>query len=438
MDNFNTRSLIVFGCVFIALTVGGFLFWAMTAKLSAATIAPGTLVVESQRKKVQHLQGGWVKAIHVREGQHVQVGDVLLELANSKAESDFHRLRLKAMALQAQRLRIQAELEGASTVNWTAFQAAYDAPDVQLERNNILNAQQLQFQQAVMRLSLQENQYQQRKLVLDEQLRGVGFQLKAVTRQLSLVNQEIRMTAKLLDKGFVSKTRMLELQRHQAGVDVQLAELKAEKEVLAGQLQALEQEYAATLFDIEKQLAAELTGLDAQWRDVNQSLKAAKDVRERVTIRSEHTGTVVGLNVHTVGGVVNAGDVIMEIVPDSDDLIVEALVSPEDIDVVHNGLQAKVRLSAYNIRRTPPVKGEVIHVAADRVGGNLANAKGEQQPSGYWVKVRLDQQEIASLDAIKLYPGMPTEVFILLEQQTLWEYFTAPLFNSYYRAFRET
>ncbi|MGF1685447.1 HlyD family type I secretion periplasmic adaptor subunit [Photobacterium japonica] len=435
MDNatFSTRKLIVFGCVFIAITVGGFLFWAMTAKLSAATIAPGTLVVESQRKKVQHLQGGWVKAIHVREGQHVKTGDVLLELANSKAEADFHRLRLKAMALQAQRLRLQAELDDASHVDWRGFQTENASPDVEIARNNILNAQQLQFQQSVMRLSLQESQYQQRKLVLDEQLRGVRFQLKAITRQLSLVNQEIRMTAKLLEKGFVSKTRMLELQRHQAGIEAQAAELKAEQEVLGGQLRSLDQEYEADQFETDKQLATELAALDAQWRDVKQSLKAAKDVRERVTIRSEHTGTIVGLNVHTVGGVINAGDVILEIVPDSDELIVEALVSPQDIDVVYDGLQAKVRLSAYNVRRTPPVTGEVIHVAADRV--NLSNDK---QPTGYWVKVRLNNAEIAKLESIKLYPGMPTEVFILLEQQTLWEYFTAPLFNSYYRAFRES
>ncbi|MGF1702984.1 HlyD family type I secretion periplasmic adaptor subunit [Photobacterium makurazakiensis] len=432
-SRFSTRNIIVFGCFFIVFTVGGFFVWALTAELSSASIAQGTLVVESQRKKVQHLQGGWVKGIYVEEGQHVKTGDVLVELANSKAESDYRRLLLRTASLQAQHNRLDSELNGAKKVDWSVLRAIENENVDSAEVNNIINTQQLQFQQYVLRQDLRNGQFKQRKMLLNEQLRGARFQLKAINRQLDLVTQEITMTSGLLEKGFVSKTRMLELQRHQAGIEAQAAELSADSEVLNGQLNALEQEHKTERVEQEQQLASELAAVEKEWRDVNQSLKAAQDVRARVTIRSEHTGTVVGLNVHSVGGVINAGDVILEIVPDSDELIVEALVKPEDIDVVHDGLEAKVRLSAYNVKRTPPVNGEVIYVAADRL-----QTTSQDKPTGYLVKIRLSADEVAALGNIELYPGMPTEVFILLEKQTLWDYFTAPLFNSTYRAFRES
>ena len=429
-QRFDTRSIILFGCAFLVATVGGFLVWALTAPLDSASIAQGTLVVESQRKKVQHLQGGWVKAIYIQEGQHVKTGDVLLELSNTKAESDYRRLVLRAATLNTRHDRLKAELSKDRQITWT-YQDQHDVEEAELA--NIIDTQQLQFQQSILRRDLAEGQYQQKSMVLEEQLRGASFQLNAINRQLSLVTQEIAMTAGLLEKGYVSKTRMLELQRYQAGIEAQVAELTAQIDVFEGQLRTLEQDHQSQEVEWEQQRAAELATVEREWRDVVQSLNAASDIRSRVTIRSEHTGTVVGLNVHSIGGVINPGDVILEIVPDSDELIVEALVKPEDIDVVHNGLEARVRLSAYNVRRTPPVHGEVIYVAADRL-----QPKSQQQPTGYLVRVKLDKDEVASLSHIELYPGMPTEVFILLEAQTMWDYFTAPLFNSYYRAFRES
>ncbi|MDO6498607.1 HlyD family type I secretion periplasmic adaptor subunit [Photobacterium sanguinicancri] len=432
-SNFDTKRLIVFGCVFVLLTVGVFISWAMTAKLNAASIASGTLVVESQRKKVQHLQGGWVKSIYVSEGQQVEAGDVLLELANSKAESDFRRLILRAVSLQSQHDRLDAELNKTKDVDWSVKRLPILSELDEVELSNIINTQQMQFQQASLRDDLRAGQFEQRKLLLDEQLRGVKFQLRAIRRQLDLLKQEIEMTAGLLKKGFVAKTRMLELQRHQASIEAQIAELDSEKEVLARQLVSLGQDYDTETIEIKQGVTAQLELTDKELRDVKQALTAATDIRSRVTIRSEHSGTVVGMNVHSVGGVVNAGDVMMEIVPNSDELIVEALIKPEDIDVVHQGLEAKVRLSSFNVRRTPPVQGEVIYVAADRL-----MPKKESQQTGYLVKVKLNKADIERLGDVELYPGMPTEVFILLESQTMWEYLSAPLFSSYYRAFRES
>lgn len=428
MTQFNTSRLIVLCSVFILLTVGGFVWWATTAQLSSASIANGSLVVESQRKKIQHLQGGWVKAIYVNEGQHVEKGDLLIELANTKADSDYYRLMLRSISLKATIERLQAELTDNEIVAWSEeYHNEANSADVM----NILNNQTLQFQQFLLRNELRTNQYTQNKEQLTEQIRGSKSQLKSIKRQLQLVNKEISMMKGLVKKGYVSQTKMFEVQRHQASIESQREELQTKINVSTRQLTSLKQDFEAKDIELKQSLSSQSTQLEKEWLDTNQALKTALDVRSRIKVRSEHTGTIVGLNVHSIGGVVNPGDIIMEIVPNNEQLIVQAIVKPEDIDVVRTGQTAKVRLNAYNIRKIPPITGTVIYVAADRL-----NRKDEKE-NGYLVKVQLLQEEITKLSNVELYPGMPTDVLILLEKRTLWDYLTAPLFNSYYKAFRE-
>ncbi|OCH17414.1 MULTISPECIES: HlyD family type I secretion periplasmic adaptor subunit [unclassified Aliivibrio] len=428
MTQFGTTKIIIMCSLFILFTVGGFALWATTAQLSSASIANGSLVVESQRKKIQHLQGGWVKAIHVVEGQHVEKGELLIELANTKADADYYRLMLRSISLKATIERLQAELENNETITWTkTYHEEANSADVM----NILNSQMLQFQQFLLRNELRTNQYNQNKEQLTEQIRGSKSQLTSIKRQLQLVNKEIAMMKGLLKKGYVSQTKMFEIQRHQASVESQREELQTKINVSTRQLTTLKQDFEAKDIELKQSISSQSNQLEKEWLDINQALKTALDIRSRIKVRSEHTGTIVGLNVHSIGGVVNPGDIIMEIVPNNEQLIVQAIVKPEDIDVVRTGQTAKVRLSAYNIRKTPPITGTVIYVAADRL-----NQRGEKE-TGYLVKIQLLQEEITKLSNVELYPGMPTDVLILLEKRTLWDYLTAPLFNSYYKAFRE-
>lgn len=428
MTQFSTTRIITLCSAFILLTIGGFVWWATTAQLSSASIANGSLIVESQRKKIQHLQGGWVKAIHVTEGQHVEKGDLLIELANTKADSDYYRLMLRSISLKATIERLQAELTDNNIVSWTEeYHDEANSADVM----NILNNQTLQFQQFLLRNELRTSQYTQNKEQLTEQIRGSKSQLKSIKRQLQLVSKEIKMMKGLVKKGYVSQTKMFEIQRHQASIESQREELQTKINVSTRQLTSLKQDFEAKDIELKQSLSSQSNQLEKEWLDTNQALKTALDVRSRIKVRSEHTGTIVGLNIHSIGGVVNPGDIIMEIVPNNEQLIVQAIIKPEDIDVVRTGQTAKVRLNAYNVRKTPPITGTVIYVAADRL-----NKKGEKE-SGYLVKVQLLQEEITKLTNVELYPGMPTDVLILLENRTLWDYFTAPLFNSYYKAFRE-
>lgn len=425
---FDTRGLIIAGCLSIVITIGGFLAWSTSMNLSSAAIAPGTIIVESQRKQIQHLDGGWVKAIHVTEGQRVKAGDILLELASGQVDSDFRRLQQRATFLQAQHDRLSAELNGKASLVWSD---ATIQDTESIEYSNIIASQQLQYQQEMLRNALRIEQYSQRKILLEEKGKGTNYQLLAVDNQLDLLDQELEMLSGLLDKGYVSKTRVMALQRNKAEVIAKRAALSSESEVLIRQVVSLKQDFQTESVELKQQYAMQMESISKELRDVLQAFNVAKDARSKVTIRSEHAGTVVGLNVHSVGGVVNAGAVLMEIVPEGDELIVDAVVKSEDIDMVRQGLMAKVRLSAYSIRNTAPVTGEVIYVAADRIPENNAGK------TGYRIKVKLNEGELNALEHIQLYPGMPTEVLILLEDRTLWDYFTAPLFTSYYRAFRE-
>lgn len=433
MEAFSTKRLIIIGSLVMVLTVGGFLTWSMTMALSSASVAQGSLVVESKRKQIQHLQGGWVKQVFVQEGQQVEIGQPLIELSDTKAEADYRRFLYRSYSLLAQQARLMALAEEQKQINWPQ---RLTESDESLIIEALLRSENVQFEQALLRQQLLESQYQQRMSLYQEKIKGNQFQKRAVTTQRDLVQQEVTMTQGLVDKGYVSKTRMLELLRHKARVDAELAEISLTIDVTSQELESLHQSHQNQLLELKREYSSQLKAVNDELRDVQQLITTALDIRERVLIRSEFAGKVVGMNIASIGGVIKPGQILMEIVPDSDELIVEAVVSPKDIDVVRPGLNARVRLTAYSARNTPPVEGEVLHVSADRVvqGGD------EQSTQGYLVKIRFDADAINHLvenHGVELYPGMLTEVLILGEERTLWDYLVSPIVSGVSKAMRE-
>ncbi|MEZ9058661.1 HlyD family type I secretion periplasmic adaptor subunit [Vibrio pelagius] len=432
---FSTRKLITLGSAILLVTVGGFLFWSMTMPLSSASVAHGNLVVESKRKQIQHLQGGWVKEVLVKDGQQVEVGQVLLELSDTKTESDYKRYLYRNFSLVAQKARLEALLNESEELKW---------PDdlINEEQDSlivmpIVNSERVQFEQGLLRKQLIDSLYNQKSTLYKEKIQGNQFQKKAVASQRDLIKQEIDMTKGLVAKGYVSKTRMLELRRHLARIEGELAEINVTIDVTKRELETLEQSYKSQLLDLKRDYAQQLKSVNDEVRDVKQVMNTLEDVRSRIQIRSEFKGRVVGLNISSVGGVVRPGQVLMEIVPDSDELIVEAIVPPRDIDIVRSGQDARIRLTAYSARQVPPVLGEVIHVSADRV---VQGGDADEKDQGYLVKIRFDREDLQSLQAenrIELYPGMLTEVLILVEERTLWDYLIGPLTSGMAKAMRE-
>lgn len=432
---FSTRKLIIVGSAILLVTVGGFLFWSMTMSLSSASVAHGNLVVESKRKQIQHLQGGWVKEVLVKDGQHVEVGQVLLELSDTKSESDYKRYLYRNFSLVAQKARLEALLNESDEPKWP--EALVNEQQDSLIVMPIVNSERVQFEQGLLRKQLIDSLYNQKSTLYKEKIQGNQFQKKAVASQRDLIKQEIDMTKGLVAKGYVSKTRMLELRRHLARIEGELAEINVTIDVTKRELETLEQSYKSQLLDLKRDYAQQLKSVNDELRDVKQVMNTLEDVRSRIQIRSEFKGRVVGLNISSVGGVVRPGQVLMEIVPDSDELIVEAIVPPRDIDIVRSGQDARIRLTAYSARQVPPVLGEVIHVSADRV---VKGGDADEKDQGYLVKIRFDRDDLQSLQAenqIELYPGMLTEVLILVEERTLWDYLIGPLTSGMAKAMRE-
>ncbi len=434
--SFNTNRLIVAGTLILVVTIGGFGFWSLTMPLSSASVAQGNLVVESKRKQIQHLQGGWVKEVFVRDGDRVTSGQLLAELSDTKSESEHQRYLLRTYSLLAQQAWLVALLEDQVQPKWPTEVLDPSEMDA-LSVMAILKSEKLQFEQAVLKRQLIDSVYSQKLTLYQEKIRGNSFQRKAIDSQRRLISEEIEMTKGLVDKGYVSKTRMLELQRHRARVDAERAEVTVNIDVAKGELEALNRSYKTQLLEQDQDYSRQLAGIESELRDIAQVLRNLDDVRSRIEIRSEFDGTVVGLNMASVGGVVKPGQVLMEIVPHSDELIIEAVLSPKDIDVVRAGQQARVRLTAYSSRNVPAVLGEVVNVSADRV---LSEGDANGVDQGYLVKIKFDRDNLERIKAsngIELYPGMMADVLILVEERTLWDYLIGPITSSLELAMRE-
>lgn len=434
VNNFNTGKVIKTGFAIIVFAVGGFTLWAGFMSIDAAAIAPGKLVVESQRKKVQHLHGGQVKQIFAFEGQHVEKGQILIELSDIQVEADYQRILLKTLRAQAQidRLTPLIAVEGAVSEPRLRFSALIMANQDKEEVAQLIVMQQLIFERQKSDSHLLVQQYKFQKSQLVHSLNGIQQRIKAAQKQLAFVQQEVQMNASLLDDGFVSKSRHLAIQRSESGVEGLLAQLNAEAKVLDAQLGELNQTHAANWSSRQQQWAQQLQQ-QRQLRDEGlHSLAAQNERKQHINITAEHSGTVVAMDVHSIGAVIAPGQVLMELVPESDEMIVEAYVRPEDIDVVTVGLATQVRLTAYDSRDTIPMSGEVIHVSADRF---FASSIG--QPEGYLVKVRLNAEDSPQPN-IKLHPGMSADVFIVLKSRSLLEYLLSPLGSSFELAFRES
>ena len=433
-ESFSTRRLIIAGLCILIVTVAGFVAWAMTLTLSSASVAHGSLVVESKRKQIQHLQGGWVKQVFVKEGQKVAVGQTLIELSDTKAEADYRRFLYRSYSLLAQQARLNALTNSEDQITWP------DALSVETDMlvvDALLRSENIQFDQAQLRHQLLDSQYQQRIELYQEKIKGNQFQKRAIATQGDLIQQEVTMTEGLVAKGYVSKTRMLELLRHKARIDAELAEISLAVDVASRELTSLHQTHQNQRLELNREYSSQLKVVNDELRDVQQLIKTALDIRERILIRSEFAGKVVGMNIASIGGVIKPGQILMEIVPESDELIVEAIVSPKDIDVVRPGLHARVRLTAYSARNTPLVAGEVLHVSADRVAQGSDSNKEAQ---GYLVTIRFDGLAIEDLvqnHGVELYPGMLTEVLILGEERTLWDYLVSPILSGLHKAMRE-
>jgi HlyD family type I secretion membrane fusion protein len=424
----TTRGPIMAGLLIIAIAFGGFGAWAALSPLDSAAIAPGVVVVESRHQTVQHLEGGIIQEILVDEGSKVEAGQVLIRLQGMQARTTYDLLRGQYLAALALEARLTAERDGAATIAYPPeVLAARDDPDIAkaLAGQDNLFATGKQYRDGAVAI------LQERIAQLDEEIKGLNAQESSKKKQASLVREELKGVKELYDKGLEKKPRLLSLQRAAALLDGDRAELEAQ----AARAQQQIGEAQLRIIDIDNQfrqsVAQDLRDAQARLAETSDKLRVASDMLQRLDIVAPQSGIVTGLRFHTVGGVIPGGQPIMDIVPSDAKLVVEARIRPDDIDVVHAGMKAEVRLTAYKRRYTPTVFGEVTQVSPDRV---LDDKTGIPY---FLARIVIDPSTGKNLDDVALYPGMQAEVMIATGQRKAIDYMLGPIFESASRAFRE-
>jgi HlyD family secretion protein len=422
------RRPVLAGYLILALFFGGLGSWAALAPLSSAAVAPGTVRVESHRKTVQHLEGGIIAELEVGEGDRVARDQVLIRLDPTQAKARYEAVRNRYQSLKATEARLVAERESRARIRFPE--------ELMSERANPRVAEILAGQEEIFdtrrrsfagRSKILRQQVEQ----LRSQIRGLEAQVGSEARQIELIAEETADVDGLFRKGLERKARLLALQREAASLDGSQAQHMAE---IARAEQAIG-ETELQIFNLTDRLAAEIAGelsdVQAQLVETEEELDAARDVLRRQDVRAPIAGTVVNLRLFTPGGVIEPSKPILDIVPQDDELLIEAEVRPLDIDVVKPGLEAQVRLTAFKQRSTPTLAGHVRHVSADHFVDERTGA------THYKAEVRIDAEAQAQLDGLELYPGMPAEVLIMTGKLTLWDFLITPVKDSFARAFRE-
>jgi HlyD family secretion protein len=417
------------GGVVIALMltvgVGG---WATTTELSGAVIAPGSMVVDSNVKKVQHLTGGIVGELLVRDGQHVRSGEVVLRLDETITRTNLAIVTKGLDEMTARQARLASERDQTDEVAFpAALLARANEPDV---ASAIASERKLFELRKSARLG-QKSQLRERIAQLDEEVRGYTALQGAKTEELQLIERELESVRGLWNKNLVQLNRLISLEREAARLKGERAQSISVAAQSRGKISEIELQIIQIDQDLSSDVAKELREVEGKIGEFSERKVAAEDQLKRIDLRAPQDGVVHQLAVHTVGGVVTAGDPVMLIVPEADTLSVEAKVSPQDIDQLRLGQPAGLRFSAFNQRTTPEINGTISRISAD------VTADQRSGQNFYTVRISITPEEIARLGNVKLVPGMPVEAFMKTYDRTVISYFVKPLEDQVLRAFRE-
>lgn len=425
----SVRATVLVGLAALALLVGVFGGWAAFTQISGAVVAGGRLVVDSEVKKVQHLTGGIVGQLLVREGDRVRRGDVLIRLDETVTRANLAILVKNLDMLAARRARLVAERDRAGTITHDAdLLARIDDAAV---RDAIAGEERLfQFRRELR--AGRKAQLAERVAQLNQEIAGMETQRRAKQRQLELIGQEIERVRGLYQQRLIEVTRLIALQREETdilGLDGSLAAQIAQAH---GKIAETELQVLSIDQETSEQVATELRDVDARIGEFVERRVAAEDQLKRTSIVAPQDGIVHQLAMHTVGGVVPTGEPVALIVPVGDSLSVEARVLPQDIDQLFPGQLAALRFSAFSQRTTPEIEGAVERLSAD------ISVDPHSGLSYYTVRLRFSDRELARLGDVKLVPGMPVEAFIRTGDRSVASYFVKPLLDQIERAFRES
>ena len=424
----SIKAHLVVGLAVVLVLAGGLGGWASTAQISGALIAPGAIVVDSNVKKVQHPTGGVVGQVKVRDGDTVKAGDVLVRLDDTVTRAGLAIVTKGLNGLWARAARLEAERSGAEQITFPLMLTdRFEDADIKAVTES--ETRLFEFRRTA-RLG-QKAQLNQRIGQLREELTGLSAQEAAKTQEIELIRKELAGVRELYEKKLVQLSRVTQLERDAARLDGDRGQLIAASAQTKGKITETELQIIQIDKDLNTEVSKDLRETNDKIGEFVERKITAEDQLKRVDIRAPQDGMVLQSNVHTVGGVVTAGDTIMLIVPQADNLSVEARVNPQDIDQVRIGHQTLLRLSAFNQRTTPELNGIVTRVSPD------ATTDQRTGQSYYTIRISMPAEEIARLGDVRLIPGMPVEAFVQTGDRTMLSYLVKPLHDQFMRAFRE-
>lgn len=423
--NTSMESARRIGLSLIALVFGVFGLWASLAPLDGAAFAPGTVTVKSYKKMVQHLEGGIVSDILMQNGDLVESGQPLLVLDATQSRASLEMANSEHIALKTMEARLIAERDGLDEVNFSS----------NLSRADDRVREEIAAQTEIFTARKTANEgrsdiLKQRVEALQNQVVGMEALREAKQILAQSYLDELSDTRTLLDKGFSEKTLLRQAERNYAAASGEAAELTAniaatEVQIGETQLQILQQDS-----EFQNEVVTQLGEVQTRIKDVGERITALRDVVSRTTVVAPDSGIVNGMQVHTIGGVISSGAAIAEIVPESDELVLEASVSPIDIDRVSVGQEARIRFSTFG-SRAPTIFGTVLSISADSIINEMTGVPF------YLARVEVNPEGTDDLGDLALMPGMPAEVYINTGSRTLLQYLFKPFSNAIARSFNE-
>jgi len=415
--------------VSVLILIGGIGGWAATTELSGAVVAAGVLVIEGNAKKVQHLEGGIIDELPVREGQQVLAGDVVVRMDDTSIRASLSAVEKNIRQLLARQGRLEAERDDRPDIS------SPDALSDRLQGEDagvVLASERRLFEDRRASRNSQKARLREQIQQLREQIAGIEIQQQAKTKEIELIARELAGQRSLFAKGLTSLSQVNALDRSATRLEGERGQLIATAAAARGKIAEIGLQLVQVDQDLRTEVATELRDVTNQLATLAEDEVTARDRLKHSEVRAPVAGTVHLLAVHTVGGVVSAAETMMEIVPGRNDLTVDARISPQDVDQISIGQPATLRLTAFSRNTTPELAGSVIRVSADLETDKTTGA------SFYRVGVSVPDEEIARLPVgLSLVPGMPVEAFITTGNRTVASYLLKPIRDHAERAFRE-
>ncbi len=426
----SVRSYAISGLAICFVMFGGAVLWSLLANLEGAVVSSGIVVVQSNLRKIQHPSGGIIGEILVQDGQVVNEGDILIRLDETVTRANLRIIRDQLAQLSGRQSRLEAERDGAATISFEP--ELLDNPDA---------ASTVQGETALFRARLasrmsQQAQLSERIVQLREEITGQTEQVESKRREIDLIRSELTGVESLYKTNLVPLARLTALQREETRLTGERGQIVAQTAATRGKISETELQILNIDKDLQAEVTRDLRDVEAKTMELRERRITAEDQLRRIVLYSPVAGVVHQLNVHTVGGVIQAGEQLMLIVPRNDSLTIEAKIAPTDIGAIKIDGLAHLKFVAFDARKTPELTGRISVISADLVQPQPGSVQTQQAPY-YNVRIELTADEVDKLDGKHVVPGMPVEVFIATEQRTAFGYLAKPIIDQFSRTFRE-